>query len=75
MMRSSYNCGTVMKAPTFLESDQPLRIVTPNSGGNAATALRTAPDNATGRFTVRIQNGKAVIVSTTLVELPADGGT
>ncbi len=71
MTRNSYNCGTLMKAPIFVESEQPLRIVTPNSGGNAASSLKAAPDSATGRFTVRIQNGKAVIVSTTMVQLPA----
>lgn len=71
MMRSPYNCAAAMKAPTFAVADHPIRILAPNSAGNAALTTAKSPDSTTGRFTVRVEDGKAVIVRTTLLQLPA----
>lgn len=69
MMRSSYN-GPAMKAPAFEVSDRPVRIVAPQSNGRANAITEHKAQIKTGKFVVRIEDGRAVIVNPTLVDLP-----
>lgn len=69
MMRSSYN-SAAMKAPAFEVSDRPVRIVAPQSNGKANLAPVHKGQVKTGRFVIRIQDGKAVVVTPALVDLP-----
>lgn len=73
MMRSSYN-GPAMKAPAFEVSDRPVRIVAPQSNGKATVVPEHKAQVKTGKFVVRIQDGRAVVVSPTLVDLPKLAG-